>query len=152
MSDHDLKILLKSKCQEYVDDRVFRIRSVIKNLEEALSSETKNTAGDKHETGRAMLQLEREKAGGQLAEVEKLQIALHKVETSKKYDTVSLGSVVKCTTANYYISISAGSIVHNSEVFFAIAPNTPIGQLLLGKRQGDRISFKDSDILIKGIL
>ena len=152
MDQQQVKSCLKQKCQDYIDERLLRIKGTISDIQESLTSETKSTAGDKHETGRAMLQLEREKAGAQLAEVEKLQTALHKVETSKKYNTAVLGSIVRCTTANYYISISAGAIICNSETFFAIAPNTPIGKLILGKKQNDVIHFNGKEIVIEEIL
>lgn len=151
-SNSNLKNLLKQQCQDYINERLLRIKKTIADIQESLNSETKSTAGDKHETGRAMLQLEREKAGAQLAEVEKLQAALNKVETSKNYDTVGLGSVVKCNTANYYISVSAGVVTYNSENFFAIAPNTPIGKLILGKKENDTIHFNGREIVIEHIL
>lgn len=58
-------------CVLFVNERLARIQGQIKELETALTSETKSSAGDKHETGRAMIQLEREKLGQQLAELEK---------------------------------------------------------------------------------
>ena len=39
----------------------------------ALESESKSSAGDKHETGRAMIQLEREKLGEQIKKAEKIE-------------------------------------------------------------------------------
>ena len=41
----------------------------MKEIKEALFEEIKSSVGDKHETGRAMLQLEREKVGNQFYEV-----------------------------------------------------------------------------------
>ena len=152
MDTLELKRHLKESCQQHIDQRLLRIKKTILDIQESLTSETKSTAGDKHETGRAMLQLEREKAGAQLSEVEKLQAAVSKVDTSYNYNRVSLGSVVRCNNANYYICISAGAIICNSETFFAIAPSTPIGKLILGKSKNDVIHFKDKQIVIKEIL
>ena len=39
------------------------MKKSILELQQSLDSETKSSAGDKHETGRAMLQIDLEKAG-----------------------------------------------------------------------------------------
>lgn len=103
----------------------------------------------KHETGRAMLQLEREKAGQQLAEVEKLKEALSKIDVTKSSETIGLGSVVYTSKINYFIAISAGQLEVGSHKFFAISPNTPIGLLLMGKKPMDKISFREQSFVIE---
>ena len=57
------------------------IEHTMQSNQEALDSESKSSAGDKHETGRAMLQLEMEKAGQQLQEVEKMKLILEKIQS-----------------------------------------------------------------------
>lgn len=121
-------------------------------IQNALLSETKSSAGDKHETGRAMLQLEREKAGNQLAEIQKTGLLLSKVNTSKTGKIVGLGSIVYTSKANYFIAISAGELNYNSDKFYAISANTPIGQLLLSKTIGDVINFRNQEFVIENVL
>ena len=67
----ELKEKLLSQCKDFISRRKKVIDGVIFEIENALLSETKSSAGDKHETGRAMLKLEREKAGVQLREIHK---------------------------------------------------------------------------------
>jgi transcription elongation GreA/GreB family factor len=120
-------------CKKYISARLERITKNIEEINTSLNSETKSSAGDKHETGRAMLQLEREKLGQQLLEAEKTAQLLKKVKASKQSDVVILGSLVKTSNANYYIAISAGKFEHEAGVVYCISANTPIGKLLLGK-------------------
>ena len=110
MSEKNLKLALYQFCQANVDERSARIQSQIKELQTALDSETKSSAGDKHETGRAMLQLEREKLGQQLAEVQDLNRVMQKIDISSKKTAAALGSLVKTTKANYFLAISAGGV------------------------------------------
>jgi len=65
----EIKQQLFNKCLDAIDSRFQTIQNTISEIQESLTSETKSSAGDKHETGRAMLQLEREKAGNQLSEI-----------------------------------------------------------------------------------
>jgi len=135
-------------CTKYVEDRLKRIKKNIEAIQEALSSETKSSAGDKHETGRAMLQLEREKLGAQLAEAEKMKQSLAKVTLQKKLETIGLGSLVKTSKANYFLAISAGELKYDGLSVFCISVATPIGQLLLGKKIGNRVFFNKEQIEI----
>lgn len=136
-------------CYQYIQNRVNSITEEIGKISESLLSEAKSTAGDKHETGRAMIQLEREKLGRQLAEAEKMQAVFNKIMASSKNERITLGSLVTTDLAMYYIAISAGRFEYSDATVFCISAGTPIGQLLLGKAKGDSISFngKTSKIL-----
>ncbi len=142
---------LYDHCEQFVKERLDRIQDRIANIQESLTSETKSTAGDKHETGRAMLQLEREKAGAQLAQVQKLQEVLAKIDVHSSSEIIRLGSIIETSTGNYYLSISVGKIIIDNHTYFAIATNTPIGKLLLGKTIGDHFSFNGNEITIENI-
>ncbi|MEO8773012.1 MAG: 3-oxoacyl-ACP synthase [Gelidibacter sp.] len=150
-SNLELKEQLYKQCVDFVEERLSNIQNQIKGIQESLTSETKSSAGDKHETGRAMLQLEREKAGKQLSEVEKLKEALSKIDVEKTSESIGLGSVVFTTKANYFLAISAGQFEVGSDQFFAISPNTPIGLLLMGKKLDDKITFREQHFFIERV-
>ncbi|MEW7289725.1 3-oxoacyl-ACP synthase [Aquimarina sp. 2304DJ70-9] len=152
MNTTNSKQELLNQCKSYVNQRLQRIQDTISDIQESLTSETKSTAGDKHETGRAMLQLEREKAGQQLAEVQKLQEILAKIDISSCSEHVRLGSLVATSRGNYFLSISAGKILVKNEWYYAIATNSPIGKLMLGKTIGSEFSFNGGKIKIVKII
>lgn len=139
---------LHLQCVKFVETRFQIIQNTINEIQESLVTETKSSVGDKHETGRAMLQLEREKAGNQLAEIQKIKEALFKINIETISEKIGLGSVVYTSKANYFIAISAGELQLGSELFYAISSSTPIAKLLLGKTIGDQINFRDQDFKI----
>lgn len=147
----NLKQQLYNQCQKFVNNRLQTIQKSILEIQESLTKETKSSAGDKHETGRAMLQLEREKVANQFQEAEEMHKTLGKIDCSKTSNLVHLGSIVYTTKANYFIAISAGKIELNNEEFYAISPNTPIGKLLISKSLGDQIVFRDQKFKIEKI-
>ena len=147
-----LKEKLHKQCQDALNQRLEAIKSIISDIQNSLQSETKSTAGDKHETGRAMLQLEREKAGNQLAEIQKQIEILHKINPEMSYSKVALGSLVKTTVSNYFIGVSVGEITIENEIFYAISLSTPIGKLLVSKGVGDNIQFRMQKFTITDIL
>ncbi|WP_158839855.1 3-oxoacyl-ACP synthase [Polaribacter sp. L3A8] len=146
-----LKEELYYKCEAFVNNRLQTVDDIISSNQKALQSETKSSAGDKHETGRAMLQLEMEKAGQQLAGINQMKEVLAKIDISKKSTIAHLGSVIETSSANYFLSISAGQLIVSGKVYFAISVSSPIGKLLLGKSINDELVFNNNRSIIKGI-
>ena len=89
-----LKVELYNKCEAFVNKRLQNVEEVISSNQKALQTETKSSAGDKHETGRAMLQLEMEKAGQQLAGITQIKEILAKINVSKTSEIGHLGSII----------------------------------------------------------
>jgi transcription elongation GreA/GreB family factor len=114
-----------------------------KRLHKDLTSETKSSAGDKHETGRAMIHLEREKLGNQIHEIELNYQRLNKIKDVKTSTSISLGSLIFTDKANYYVAVAADSCEVNSKVFYCISSQSPIGKLLIGKKINESIMFND---------
>ncbi|MEO6348943.1 MAG: 3-oxoacyl-ACP synthase [Aquaticitalea sp.] len=151
-NDLGLKEQLYQLCSEFVEKRLQTVQNTIHEIQESLTSETKSSAGDKHETGRAMLQLEREKAGHQLAEIEKLKQNLSKIDISKSSDIIGLGSVVFTSQGNYFIAISAGQMDVDGTKFFAISQNTPIGLWLKGKTIDAEFVFREQRFFVENLI
>lgn len=151
MTKKEIKIQLLEACKKQLASRREAVDSILANVAQSLREETKSSAGDKHETGRAMLQLERENAGKQLAEIEKLEAILNRVSLEVSEGPVHLGCVVKTSQANYFICIPAGEITIHSTNFYAIGATSPVGQRLLSKGEGDEVSFRESTFKVYSI-
>ena len=46
--------------------------------------------------------------------------------------------------ASYFLSIPSGDISINAKKYYAIGISSPIGKLLLGKKLGDVVRFRES--------
>lgn len=147
----NVKKELYNQCVESVDQRHKTIENTISSHQKALSSETKSSAGDKHETGRAMLQLEIEKAGQQLASIQHMKSVLARIDVTKESDLAILGSLIETNFGTYFLSISAGQLVVAGSHYFAISVSSPIGKLLLGKKEGKKVLWNRKEINIHKI-
>lgn len=136
------------QCLEAVNQRLSICENGLMNLQESLASETKSSVGDKHETGRAMIQLEREQLGGQLAKVESDKEILLKINPELTSEIVRLGSLVKTSAATYFIAISSEKITWDGVDYYSISLDSPMGQLLIGKRVGEKFQFRENEIEI----
>ena len=151
MLQKEIKKELYKQCQNFVNNRLQTVQDIISSNQKALQSETKSSAGDKHETGRAMLQLEMEKAGQQLLGITQMKEVLAKIDDSKNSNIAHLGSVIETNIANYFLSISAGKLICNNKIFYAISVSSPIGKHLLGKTISDVFTFNGNQVQIKSI-
>lgn len=147
----ELKEILLRECEQFVNNRLQNIQKTILSNQKALASETKSSAGDKHETGRAMLQLEMEKAGKQLANIQHMKTTLAKINVSQMSKVGCLGSVIETNIANYFLAISAGKINACNKDYFAVSVSSPIGKLLLGKKEKEAFLFNNATIKIQKI-
>ena len=91
-----------------------------------------------------MAQLETEKLAAQLNEALKLKQTLAQLNPDLVNKTIALGSIVYTNKGNFYIAASIGKIELTNQSFFAISPASPIGKLLLTKKEKETFSFNNN--------
>lgn len=144
----DIKSKLFSFCQNYVEKRIQIATDALNSSQASANDESKSTAGDKHDTGKAMMQIEVEQFSKQLSEAQKLKEELSRVNISKTNSTVMLGSLVETNKGIYFISISAGKIEIDKRGYFAVSISSPFAQAIKGLKKGDKGKLYGSEIEI----
>ena len=139
-------------CQNWVNQREAQVLAKISELNDVLGGSHKSTAGDKHNTERAMLQIQQEQLGQQLQLVQKDQQILERIKKYQKSEKAHLGSLVITSNGIYFLSVSAGQIALEKEVVMAVSVVSPIGKLLMGKQVGDSLAFRTTEIAIQHIV
>lgn len=140
---HHLQVLLREK--------ITAARLEIYSTRTTFTSDTKSSAGDKHEVGRAMVQQELDKLEEQHAKLIALQQELARVPLERDFDRVAFGSLVETDQGTYFIAIGLGRIEFEGDPCFAISLASPMGQALRDKRAGDVIVLNGRTIAIRGI-
>ena len=111
------------------------------------NQETKSSAGDKYETGRAMMHLEKEKLASQRAEALRQKKVLDQINLSPS-PAVALGSLVQTNRGWFFVAVGLGKMSLEQEECFAISPAAPIGQALMGKVAGEACTFNGASLII----
>ena len=142
---------LFSICKKQVADKINTIKAALNEVQNAANNETKSSAGDKHETGRAMAQLETEKLSKQLAEILKLEQVLHLINPNTKHQIIGLGSLVLTNNGNFYIAVSLGQLKLNHQNYYAISIVSPIAKQLIGLKENDVFTFNKKTYTITHI-
>jgi transcription elongation GreA/GreB family factor len=138
---NELKQKLYDKCMEYVEERIKTCENALANSKDAGNEETKSSAGDKHETGRAMMQIEQETNSRQLQQALDLKNILLRIDPRQNAESVSLGSLVITNKGTFYIAISAGKTIIDNETYFLISNLSPVAAKLIGAKKGEERSF-----------
>lgn len=146
-----LKQLLYDRCVEYVNQRVETAQQAISIAQASANQETKSSAGDKYETGRAMMQLEVERNTHQLTEALKLKQVLDQLNPNSETPTVQQGSLVTTNHGNFYLAISIGQLAVNDRHYFAISPASPIGAKLMNGIVGTSFVFNGKNYTIEAV-
>lgn len=134
-----LKEDLLKQCVLFVNEKLDLIETIMSENRKALEQESKSSAGDKHETGRAMLHLEMEKASQQLEAAQQMKETLQRIHLNSVSKKIKLGSLITTDQGIYFLSISAGLLSIEGKSYYAISPSSPIGALLIGKEKGANI-------------
>lgn len=147
----DIKTRLYNSCLEYADERILNATEAIKAARDSSTEDTKSSAGDKYETGRAMMQQDIDRQTLQLGEAQKLKGLLERIEPDKTTDTVQNGSLVYTNQGIFYIAISVGLKEMDNQNYYIISAISPIGSQLLKKTTGDKFSFNGKQYEIQSI-
>jgi transcription elongation GreA/GreB family factor len=137
-----LKEKLLSLCNQHVEEKIHSASEAMRNAQEAANEEGKSSAGDKYETGRAMMQIERDNAAAQLEEALKLKKTLSLIGP-ESHTVISLGSVVITNTFKAFISVGPGKLNVDGVDYFVVTPMSPLGKALSGLQAGSQFTFNN---------
>ena len=127
------------------------LQQVLADLKESGTNETKSTAGDKHETALAMLQIEQANKRNQLQEVMTQKNALEKINPALTSNTILNGSLIKTSRGYLFMSVALGKAVVEDKTVIALSPQSPLGQKLMSLSINSTASVNNIDYTIESI-
>jgi hypothetical protein len=146
---------LKQKVYDHymqvVNDKLSSLQQVLADLKESSSNETKSTAGDKHETALAMLQIEQANVGAQLQDVKDKKAALERIDPALSSSKIVNGCLIKTDKGYLFISIALGKTTIDGNPVIALSPQSPLGQKLMGSSVGDVAEINNNKYVIRSI-
>ncbi|WP_298952520.1 transcription elongation factor [uncultured Nonlabens sp.] len=147
----EFKKAINTYCLETVGQRLTIIKKNLDSLMDAKRNETKSSAGDKYETGRAMIQNEEELYKRQRAETSIILDQLLRIDPDKECSFIEPGALVVLPSGYFYIAAGMGKLVVNGMDCFAVSLSSPIGQALKSKKKGDTIIFQNREVMILNV-
>ena len=147
----ETKTQLYNACLSIIEKRIQTTQDALNEAIAAGNEETKSSVGDKHETGRAMMQLEQEKYQAQLINSIRLKNELSQIDFLNKYEKIIKGALVITNNGNYFISASVGKIIIGQKIYYAISVKAPLAKALLGKQVNESVFFQNIKYMVLDI-
>jgi hypothetical protein len=137
-------------CLALLEEQIAEVTRQEEALQLSLSQETKSTAGDKYETGRAMIHIEQEQLAGRLRQLQRQKSILLQINMTQSV-YVKSGSLVQTDKGYFFISTALGCIQVEGQAVYVISAESPLGKQLLAKTVGQEARFGDRCYLIRSL-
>ena len=142
---------LHNKCLQLIIEKINFLEANQLDLTQGAQNDSKSSAGDKHETARAMMQMEHEKIGKQLNESIHLKEELEKINPQIKTQKVTQGSLIKTNHGVLFLSIGLGKIEVDGISVMVLSAQSPLGIKLLNLAEGDAVEMNGMNYAIEEI-
>lgn len=136
---------------QIVNNKIKMLHQVLADLKESSTNETKSTAGDKHETALAMLQIEQANINAQLSDALDKKAVFKKIDPLVTSDKIVRGSLIKTGRGYLFMSIALGKINIEGISVTALSPQSPLGIKLMDLTAGDVAEINNFKYLIESI-
>jgi transcription elongation GreA/GreB family factor len=114
-----------------------------KNIIESILEEEKNSAGDKYETSRENMTQDLNSLEKQIKQSKLDLDELYRLQSIKDTPpTVQEGALVQLGSDWFLLAVSVGQVKVEDKQVFLLSKNSPLGELLLGKKKNEAIEFR----------
>lgn len=127
-----LKEKIHGQCLALLNEKIHVLEVMMRELGEGVKANDKSSAGDKHETARAMIQIEQENIQRQMTGLEEQKALLQKIDAGLKSASVVKGSLVKTDKGYVFLSLALGKIILDGVAVMVLSPQSPLGMRLMG--------------------
>ncbi len=132
-------------------DQINAYQQSLDELKASVQNETKSTAGDKHETALAMLQMEQSQVAKRMLDAIDTRKIFLQLDISEQHDFIKSGSLVKTSHGYFLLGVALPKISTEGKTILAVSPQSPLGSLLLGKHAGEKIIMNHLEHTIEEI-
>lgn len=149
------KIVFKQKLKDYchglLNERLKAAVSAMQQAQNAANENEKSTAGDKHDTARAIDQANSEMFAKQADVLHKEIIELDQINADVELIEATAGACIICDNVFYFVSIGLGiQHVEEDKIVF-LSQHSPLFKAMNGMKKGDSFNFNDQKKTIHSI-
>ena len=137
---------------DHVDKDLTEAKARMASLKESLGAESKSSAGDKHETGRAMIHLEQERVQDTVGRLEHMRgILMKRAAQDKAIQRVSPGALVETTGPWVLVGVPLGKVQLPDALVLCVGAEAPLAQQWHGAQPGDQVALGPQQLTIQAI-
>jgi transcription elongation GreA/GreB family factor len=136
---------------QVINKKIEHLQQILTDLKESGSNETKSTAGDKHETALAMLQIEQANTRAQLKEIQEQKAVLEKINPLLTPAAVVNGSLIKTNKGYLFLSVALGKALVDGIKVTALSAHSPLGMQLLHKQTTQAVTVNGNQYIVEAL-
>ncbi len=136
---------------QVINKKIEHLQQTLADLKESGSNETKSTAGDKHETALAMLQIEQANTRAQLKEIQEQKAVLEKINPLLTPAAVVNGSLIKTNKGYLFLSVALGKALVDGIIVTALSAHSPLGMQLLHKQTTQAVTVNGNQYIVEAL-
>jgi hypothetical protein len=137
----DKKILLRD-IEAYFHEQIQEIKRTIDQINDSMFQETKSSMGDKYETSRSMLQIDKGNALKRLDLTKRNLAALNRLNVQGSFKKVEPGALILANGKYLFYGLPLNNLRTQNLTVQGISPVSPLGKALQGKQEGSSIVFQ----------
>lgn len=147
---------IKEKAFQLLYDQLHKrageLKSSMEDLVKGRENDSKSSAGDKHETAMAMMQIELSNLGQNLHSLEVQIEQVNRIGLKGSTSYVTQGSLVLLENDWLFIIAASTKAIIDGVTINFISPSAPVALLILGKSEGEVVMINSKPRTIKRIL
>lgn len=136
--------------RQHLETQLFDYVEELNSTNEEIGKETKSSAGDKFETSREMMNQEVSRIEERIAYLKRQLNSLNQISTNT-VDAITNGSLVLTNHGLFFFGIAFGKLDIENSPLLGLSLNSPLGQLMKDKKQGEYLTFMNRNYTIKSI-
>jgi hypothetical protein len=148
----DFKERVFEQCLHKVDELIASYNKNLRDLNDSAANETKSTAGDKHETALAMLQIEQKNIKARLEEATNRRRLLERFKLLPSSARSTNGSLIKTSQGYFLLTVALGKLEVEGKTVIALSAASPLGTRLSGLQAKDSFQFRGLNYFVEEIL
>jgi hypothetical protein len=122
---------LFQRCATLLSFKISDTQRMIDEIRVATSEDTKSSAGDKHETSRAMSQLELDKLSTVLSNLNQQNQFLQSINPKKEIHGIEAGAIVHTNGGIFFLATALGRLDIDGTEVWAIGTHAPLVKTLV---------------------
>ncbi|WP_179375802.1 hypothetical protein [Winogradskyella wichelsiae] len=146
-----IKTQLLDLCNLLVNKRIKDYKNEIDLIKESIESNDK-VSNEQDDSGNSKLLDDLEKNMNYLGDAQKNKDYLQLIRPNLVSEQVVLGSIVKTDSLSFFIAISIGKIEIETQDYYIISLQSPIGQHVKSKSKGHQFEFNSKRYTITEVL
>lgn len=135
----------------HLEQKIQNLQAMIHSLAEDALNDAKSSAGDKHETGLAMMHLEQEKLNVKLSEALEQKEDLMRIEVDTKFQSIKHGTLVETDDYFFLVAIALPQITYQNKTVYGLSLSAPVVEKFSNLTIGSELKLGSKTQIIQNI-